>query len=556
MLYHDILVIGAGLAGMRAALSASQKADVGIISKVHPTRSHSGGAQGGINVVLNPGDSIEDHIFDTVKGSDFLGDQDAIEILCSEAPPTIYELEHMGVNFTRTREGFIHQRPLAGVKFPRTTYCADMTGHKILHTLFEQLLKSSVHIYPEWFVTTLVVEAGACTGIIAYDLKRGQLEAMRAKAVIIATGGCGRVYAKTTNSSINTGDGMALAFRSGAPLADMEFVQFHPTTLYGSNILISEAVRGEGGYLLNKEGERFMVRYTPKVMELAPRDIVSRSIQQEIREGRGFENEYVHLSVTHLERKKIEEKLPQVRDIARTYVGIDITKEPIPVQPAQHYTMGGIRTNVYCETSIPGLFAAGECACLSVHGANRLGGNSLLETVVFGKRAGLRAAEYAADRDLGRIPSSRLSEESARLKSLLERDGTESQAKIRKELLATMTDQVGVFRIESEMQAALKKIRELQLRSKNIGIKDKGLVFNTELVELLELESLLDLAEVITLGALERKESRGAHAREDYPERDDKNWLKHTLAYKTPEGIRLEYGAVSITRFQPEKRGY
>ncbi len=556
MLYHDVLVIGAGLAGMRAAVEAGENADVGLVSKVYPTRSHSGAAQGGVNAVLNPADSIESHIFDTAKGSDYLGDQTAIEVFCCEAPKDIYELEHMGVNFTRDQDGFIHQRELAGASFSRACYAADLTGHKLLHLLYEQLLKSNVKVYPEWFVTSLFVRDGRCCGVVSYDLEGGELHSIAAGAVILATGGYGRTFSRTTNSLINTGDGMALAFRAGAPLEDMEFVQFHPTTLFGTNILISEAVRGEGGYLRNARGERFMEKYVPDKIELAPRDIVSRCIHREVRDGLGFEDEYVHLDVVHLGEEKIKKKLPQVQDLARTFAGVDIVKEPMPVQPAQHYSMGGIRCNVWGETDIPGLLVAGECGCISIHGANRLGGNSLMETIVFGRRAGQRAAEFVLREgvpDADTRAAERCREE---LGKLFDAEGDEKHSELRKILGETMTRKVGVFRVAGEMEEALRIIRELQDRYQRVSLQDQGWTFNMELVQVLELGYLLELADVITRGAIRREESRGGHSRLDFPDRDDEQWLKHTLAYRTDDGMRFAFEEVSITRFKPEKRKY
>lgn len=557
MLNHEVVVVGAGLAGMRAALEVAKGADVAVLTKIYPPRSHSGAAQGGINVVLHPDDSIESHIFDTVKGSDYLGDQDAIETLCREAPRDIYELEHMGVNFTRAATGKLAQRELAGASFPRACYAADLTGHKLLHLLYEQLLKSAIPVYNEWYITSLLVEDGVCRGLLAYDMTRGCLEAIRAKAVILATGGYGRTYDRTTNSLSNTGDGMALAFREGAPLCDMECVQFHPTTLFGTNILISEAVRGEGGYLVNREGERFMQRYVPSKMELAPRDIVSRCIQLEVREGRGFLDEYVHLDVTHFGEEKIAQRIPQVRDLARRFAGVDIVRQPIPVQPAQHYSMGGIRTSVWGETRIAGLLAAGECGCVSVHGANRLGGNSLLETIVFGRRAGMKALEYASQFRRSKAPSAhRISERMGELTGLLDRQGPENIYALKNILGKIMREKVGVFRVGPEIEQALDEIRRLKQRVGQIGLRSRGLIYNVELLAALELRNLLTLAEVIALGALSRRESRGAHARNDYPERDDAHFLKHILAFPEREGIRQELEEVSLTRFRPEVRGY
>lgn len=554
---HDVLVIGAGLAGMRAAMEAGKYCDVGLISKVYPTRSHSGGAQGGINAVLNENDSLESHAFDTVKGSDYLGDQDAIELFVEEAPRDIYELDRMGANFSRTEDGRIAQRALGGASFERCCFAADLTGHKLLHLLYEQLLKSNVRIYHEFFVTKLCLHEGRCSGVIAYNMQAGRIEGFRAKAVILATGGYGRVFARTTNSHIVTGDGMALALRAGAPLCDMEFVQFHPTTLYGTNILISEAVRGEGGYLLNREGERFMKNYAPEMMELAPRDIVSRCIQKEVTAGRGFENEYVELDVRHFGRKKIMERIPQVHDLALKFAGVEISERPMPVQPAQHYSMGGVRTDVNGKTAIEGLFSAGECACVSIHGANRLGGNSLMETIVFGRRAGASAGEYAL-KETGSTPSpiDDLKKESARINKILKSRGKEKASPLLKELQSAMTRYCGVFRTEKEMLKGLKKVQEIKERFKRAGISDNNLVFNTELVSYLELANLLEIAEVILKGAINRKESRGAHFRDDFPQRDDENWLKHTIARKRDGKVEISYEPVRITKFNPQARVY
>lgn len=557
MFSHDVLVVGAGLAGMRAAVEAAKGASVGLITKVYPTRSHSGGAQGGINAVLNPKDSLELHAFDTVKGSDYLGDQAAIEVFVEEAPRDIYELEHMGANFSRTTEGMIAQRELGGASFNRCCFAADLTGHKLLHLLYEQLLKSNVVVYPEWFVTSLYINRVKCAGLTAYNLHDGAVQGFRAKAVILATGGYGRTFARTTNSHIVTGDGMALALRAGASLCDMEFVQFHPTTLFGTNILVSEAVRGEGGYLRNNEGKRFMADYTPDKMELAPRDIVSRCIQKELRAGRGFENEYVHLDVTHFGEKKIHERIPQVHELALKFAGVEISSEPMPVQPAQHYSMGGVRTNVDGETTIPGLFAAGECGCVSIHGANRLGGNSLMETIVFGRRAGSRAAEFAKSGAVESHPPADLEKQGLqRVKRIANKKGKEKLGHLLKELQASMTAHCGVFRVGPEVKKGLEKVRELKNRFRRVGLSDSCLVFNTELTAYMELQNLLDLAEVIAMGALDRTESRGAHFREDFPQRNDEKWLKHTITRRVNGKIKLSHEPVSITRFKPQARQY
>ena len=524
MLTYDVVVVGAGLAGMRAALEACKKAHVAVISKVYPTRSHSGGAQGGINAPIGEDDSVESHMFDTVKGSDYLGDQDAIEVLITEAADAIYELERWGMLFNRRPDGKIAQRPFGGAGFPRGCYAADLSGHAALHTLYEQVLRNSVRVYPEWHILDLLLD------------------------------GYGRAFRKTTNDVVNTGDGMALAYRHGAILSDMEFVQFHPTTLYGTNILISEGARGEGGYLLNNRNERFMARYAPKFMELAPRDMVSRCIMTEIKEGRGFENEYVWLDLRHLGEDLIMERLPQIHDLALRHNGVDSVREPIPVQPGQHYSMGGIRCNVWGETNVRRLLVAGEASNVSVHGANRLGGNSLLETLVFGRRAGIRAAELASDSPLPRADESPLERVRTRLKSVMSGRAGDNPAHLSRRLRDIMTEKVGVFRDPRELQEAVDEIVDFRERYPRIRLASRPLAFNYELVEYLDLGSLLDLCEIIAKGALRRTESRGAHFRTDYPQRDDANWLVHTFARYSPEGPILSDGPVS--RYPPAARGY
>jgi succinate dehydrogenase / fumarate reductase flavoprotein subunit len=553
---HDVVIVGAGLAGLRAGLEACKTADVAVVTKVHPLRSHSVAAQGGINAALSKEDSWERHARDTVKGSDYLADQDAVEVLCREAPERVIEMEHWGTLFSRTAEGRIAQRPFGGAGFPRTCYAADRTGHNLLHTLYEQALRNGVVFYDEYLVTSLVVDRNTCMGLVALSLADRELHGFKAKAVILATGGYGRVYLKSTNALINTGDGMALAYRAGVPLKDMEFVQFHPTTLYGTNILISEACRGEGGILLNIEGERFMKNYAPELVDLAPRDIVARAIETEINEGRGFEDAYVNLDITHLGEDRILERLPQIREIALHFAGIDPVEEPIPVQPGQHYSMGGVPTDVDGRTPLRGLYAAGECACVSVHGANRLGGNSLLETIVFGRRAGRAAAEYAGRLSSPRILSNALKREEARIDGLLAVEGGEKASLLRKELCTLMTRKAGIFRDESGLREAQRKIRALKERFKHVALQDKGRVFNTELSLVLELGNLLDLAEVIVVSAMARRESRGSHYRLDYSRRNDDAWLKHTMARFAQGKVRLSYEDVKITRFKPEERAY
>ena len=565
LLSHDILIVGGGLAGLRAAVEAKRAGcDVAVLSKVHPLRSHSVAAQGGINAALGnvPApvkDSWENHTFDTVKGSDYLADQDAAEVMCREGTVRVVEMEHWGTLFSRTEDGKIAQRPFGGAGFPRTCYAADRTGHNLLHTLYEQAVGLRIPFYEEWYGANLVVEEGRCVGLIALDTFKGVLVPLRAKATILATGGYGRIYLRSTNAVINTGQGCYLGYEAGAPLEDMEFVQFHPTSLYGTNILITEGARGEGGYLFNARGERFMERYAPKLMELGPRDIVARSIQTEINEGRGFDGEYVHLDLRHLGRDKIMDRLPGIRQIAIDFAGIDPVLLPIPIQPAQHYSMGGIAANVDGETPLPSLFAAGECACVSVHGANRLGGNSLLETIVFGARAGRKAAQTSKEKgeDPGRaFFQERMKAFEARLDEILGRKSEESCFRLREEMKATMTSLAGIFRKESDLASAREKIRGLKKRLSRVGINQKNLAFNNELLQYLELEGMIHVAEVIVEGALAREESRGSHFRVDFPNRDDERWLRHTLAYKTPEGPRLEYKEVTITKYPPKERTY
>lgn len=548
---HDLLIVGAGLAGMRAALAAPAHLDVALISKVHPVRSHSVAAQGGINAALGENDSWEAHAFDTAKGGLYLGDQDAIEAMCREAPEDILELERRGVIFSRDAQGRIAQRPFGGAGFPRTCYAADRTGHALLHALYEQILKRRIVVYEEWYVTSLVVEEGVCRGVIAWDLLRGGLQQIQARAVILATGGSGRVFLTSTNAVINTGDGMALAYRAGVPLMDMEFVQFHPTTLRETGILITEGARGEGGYLLNTLGERFMKRYAPEQMELATRSTVSLAIGQEILEGRGVEG-CVLLDLRHLGRVKIFERLPQIRQLAIEFAGLDPVETPIPIRPGAHYQMGGIRTNAWGETSVPGLFAAGECACVSVHGANRLGGNSLLETIVFGRRAGVKAGEYLRGIDQVPLSASHLADEERRVQVLLSQGGRERAWQVRDALGQVLSTNLGIFRTKESMTAAQAEVRALQQRAAQVYVEDKGRVFNSDLIQALELQCLVELAGTIVAGALAREESRGAHYRSDFPVRNDAAWLKHTIAHRTADGPALSYAPVTITRFQPK----
>lgn len=591
---YEVVIVGAGGAGLMAALHASAGAKTAVLSKLYPVRSHTGTAQGGVGAAL--GNEEEDyptwHTFDTVKGSDYLGDQDAVEFMCDQAVPTVYELEHMGLPFSRTAEGKIAQRPFGGhtnnetgKPVRRACYAADRTGHMILQTMYQQCIKQQVKFFDEFQVLDLLMNEGVACGVVAAEMATGELHTFHAKAVIFAIGGWGRVWEITSNAHSFTGDGLAICMRRGIPAEDMEFFQFHPTGIYRMGILITEGVRGEGGVLLNNEGERFMESYAPTVKDLASRDVVSRAMYLEMRDGRGIDGKrYLHLDVTpetvnkyaiadgrtwpdgspyRLTSQDVLDKLPDIIDFCRTYMGVDPVVEPMPVQPTAHYAMGGIPTNIDAEVLLneknevlPGVYAAGECACVSVHGANRLGTNSLLDILVFGKQAGKRAAEYANSVEYTALPTEADSFIQEQLTSLRVGSGEEQVPEIRREMQEVMFEQVGVFRTEAGMEEAVGKVRELIARYHHVRVGDKGQMFNTDLLEAWELGCLLETAEVTAISALARKESRGAHAREDYPKRDDKKWLKHTFAFYTDEGIDLRYKPVSITRFEPMERVY
>ena len=554
---HDVLIIGAGLAGMRAGLAAQQAgADVAIISKVHPVRSHSNAAQGGINAAVAEDDTWEDHAFDTVKGSDYLGDQDAIEVLCSEAGAEVLALERMGVIFHRGEDGKLGSRAFGGQQRARTYFVGDITGQALLHVLYEQLIKHGLRVYEEWFVLDLIVEEGMCKGCVAMDIRTGQLHVIGAKSVILATGGAGRVYEPSTNALICTGDGIGLAYRAGAPMIDMEMVQFHPTTLKGSGVLITEGARGEGAYLLNKDGERFMQTYAPNMMELASRDVVSRSEQTEINEGRGIDG-CVMLDMRHLGLDLIRERLWQIREIGIDLAGVDIVEEPIPVLPGMHYIMGGIKTDVDGKTPLAGLYAAGETACVSVHGANRLGANSLLDTVIFGRRSGVDGANRAHAENI-RMPDERFLQATEKhINGVLARPGNGDRvAKIRLDLGRVMNEKVQVFRQEEPLKEALVEVKTLKKRYESVPVENKGKVFNTDLLFHIELGYMLDCAEMICVSAIERKESRGAHYRLDYPTRNDAEWLHHISCTNGPSGPALGKIPVTLTRWELMERKY
>ena len=575
MLEHDVIIVGGGLAGCRAALEIAKtdpSLKIAVVAKTHPIRSHSVAAQGGMAATLNNVDSEDSwqaHAFDTVKGSDYLADQDAVEILTKEAPGVVIDLEHIGVLFSRLPDGRIAQRPFGGHSHSRACYAADKTGHAILHELVNNLRRYGVHIYEEWYVMRLILEEGQAKGLVMYHLIDAQIQVVRAKAVMFATGGYGRAYNTTSNDYASTGDGLAMSALAGVPLQDMEFVQFHPTGLYPVGVLISEAVRGEGAYLINSNGERFMANYAPSRMELAPRDITSRAISLEIRAGRGINLDgtaggpFIYMDLRHLGREKIMSKIPFAWEEAHRLLGIDAVNQPMPVRPTVHYSMGGIPTNTggQVRSSADGLvdafFAAGEAACVSVHGANRLGSNSLLECVVYGKITGATIAQFVQNRKLPAVDEPRyLQEAKEQLQSLIDQPGTIRIDELRQQFQDTMTEHCGVFRSQEVMQEGLRKLADLQRQYQNIYLDDKGKLWNTEIVEAWELRSLMIVGQLILTSALNRQESRGAHSREDFTQRDDENFLKHTMAYYSPSGIDLSYRPVAITMFEPKERKY
>ncbi|MGK7904810.1 MAG: succinate dehydrogenase/fumarate reductase flavoprotein subunit [Hormoscilla sp.] len=572
---HDVIIVGGGLAGCRAAVEIARRdpsLNVAIVAKTHPIRSHSVAAQGGIAASLknvDTQDSWEAHAFDTVKGSDYLADQDAVEILTREAPDVIIDLEHMGVLFSRLPDGRIAQRPFGGHSHDRTCYAADKTGHAILHELVNNLRRNGVQVYEEWYVMRLILEDGQAKGIVMYHILDGKLEVVRAKAVMFATGGYGRVFNTTSNDFASTGDGLAMAAVAGVPLEDMEFVQFHPTGLYPVGVLISEAVRGEGAYLINSEGDRFMANYAPSRMELAPRDITSRAIARELRASRGIDLQgnaggpFVYLDLRHMGREKIMSRVPFCWEEAHRLAGVDAVEQPIPVRPTAHYSMGGIPVNTDGQVRssnsgfVDSFFAAGESACVSVHGANRLGSNSLLECVVYGKRTGAAIAEFVQNRKLPELDEQfYLTEARKQIKGLLDQQGEYRINQVRQDFQDCMSQYCGVFRTEELMNEGLNKLQELQQQFSQIYLDDRGSLWNTEIIEALELRSIMIVGQTILTSAINRQESRGAHYREDYPQRDDSKFGQHTMAYYSPAGIDLSYLPVTMTMFEPQERKY
>ena len=573
----DVVIVGAGGAGMRAALEASKNANTAVLTKLYPTRSHTGAAQGGMCAALAnvEEDNWEWHTFDTVKGGDYLVDQDAAEVMCKEAIDAVIDLEKMGLPFNRTPEGKIDQRRFGGhtrnhgeAAVRRSCYAADRTGHMILQTLYQNCIKQEVEFFNEFYVLDLLLDESKgeprAAGVVAVELSTGVIHVFHAKSVVFATGGFGKVFKTTSNAHTLTGDGMGVVYRKGLPLEDMEFYQFHPTGLAGLGVLLTEGARGEGGILRNESGERFMERYAPTIKDLAPRDMVARAMVQEVREGRGAgpRKDYVYLDLTHLPKEQIEAKLPDITEFARTYLGVDPVKELVPVFPTAHYAMGGVPTDVETRVLrnntdvVPGLFAAGEVACVSVHGANRLGTNSLLDINVFGKRSGVASAEYANNAEWPELPENSAAQVQEMMEKFRNSNGSERVHILRRELQETMDLNAQVYRTEETLKQALSDVRSIRERYKNVGIMDRGLRYNTDLLEAIELGFLLDLAEVLVVSALERRETRGGHAREDYPTRDDKNFMQHPMACKSEDGVRLDYKPVVITRYQPMERKY
>ncbi len=563
---YDAVVVGAGLAGLAAARELKKAGkNVIVITKLHPLRSHSGAAQGGINAAFSAEDSVEAHEFDTIKGSDYLADQDAVEFMCQTAPELVRWFEHMGAVFSRNEDGTIAQRPFGGQSHPRACFAKDRTGLTLLQTMFEQANRLGVDFLDEWYVSDLIYEDGVVKGVCAYDIKTSKPAIFNAKAVMFATGGYGRAFKINSNAHANTGDALSIVARHGLPLEDMEFVQFHPTGLAGTGILMSEAARGEGGKLLNSKGERFMEKYAPEKMELGPRDLVSRSITQEVLEGRGVgpDKDAVYLDLTHLGEKKIMERLPELRDLAITFLGLDMVKEPIMIAATAHYSMGGIpvtiegRAKKSPNETVPGFYAAGECSCVSVHGANRLGANSVLEAPLFGRHVGQTMAKDIDELELKEVDESVAERMLSEMKKLLENNGTERVPELRTELQDSMTKNAGVFRTKESLEKQKKVIQKLRKRYENIRIDDKSDVYNTDLQEAIELGHMLDFSAFIVEGALAREESRGAHFRNDFPKRDDKKFLKHTFAYMSDDGeISIDYGDVVLGKFKPEARKY